>query len=215
MDPHIAEDEDLQRLKDWWKKNGSSIIVGVVVGIGAIIGINGWNYYTDNRDKTASTLFSELQQHETEGSLEAVEQIARELRDDFSATPYAANGALIVAARLYENGDVDSAREMLNWTLTNTDDENIEQVARLRLAYLELGAGNAETALEIANVNNPGSYASHYAELRAAAYSHAGNYDAAIKAYDEAIAALVPGSTYVDILDARKNRLQAQSQNRN
>ena len=42
MEPHLAEDEELQKLKTWWKSNGTSIIVGIALGIGAIAGVNGW-----------------------------------------------------------------------------------------------------------------------------------------------------------------------------
>ena len=31
MEPHVAEDEDLEKLKSWWKTNGTSILVGIAL----------------------------------------------------------------------------------------------------------------------------------------------------------------------------------------
>ncbi len=206
MDPHLAEDEELAKLKAWWKKNGSSIIVGIVVGLGAIVGVNGWNMYTTNRAETASALYFQLRQHANTPDAGAAASLARELRADFSATPYAASGALIAAGTMYDSGDVDGAREMLDWALQNAADANLQHVARLRLAYLELGEGNAARAVELASVDDPGSYTSHYAEIRADAHRLAGDEDKAREAYDEAIAALGPSvSQYAEVLKAKRN----------
>ena len=38
---HFSEDEETERIKDWWKKNGISIIVGLAIGIGAVASYQG------------------------------------------------------------------------------------------------------------------------------------------------------------------------------
>lgn len=207
MDPHLAEDEELAKLKEWWRKNGMSIIVGIAVGLGAIVGINGWNLYTSNRAETASALFFQLRQHIDNDDANAAAGLADELQSDFSATPYAANGALLTAAALYDAGDIEGARERLGWVLDQSEDPNLQHTARLRLAYLELGEGNPSRALELATVDEPGAFASHYAEIRADAHRLDGSDAAAASAYDDAIAALPAGSGYANVLRAKRNSL--------
>lgn len=205
MDPHLAEDEDLQKIKEWWKNNGSSIVIGVVVGLGAIVGINGWSMYSDHRAETASALYFELREQFQAGDVEAAGELARELREDFSGTPYAVNGALLAARLLAENDNADGAADMLAWAMENSEDANLAHAARLRLAYIVLEQGDTARAVELASVTDAGSYASHFAELRADALRQAGDAAGAREAYDEAIAALTPGSGYEGVLRAKRN----------
>jgi predicted negative regulator of RcsB-dependent stress response len=205
VDPHIAEDEELHKLKEWWKRNGTSIIVGIVVGLSAIVGVNGWDWYSTRRAETASALYFQLRNSIAQGNLPTSLELARELRDDFKATPYAANGALMTAAVTFAQGDTETARELLEWVLANPGDDNIAHTARLRLAYLELSTGNHARALELASVPDVGTYGSHYAELRADAHVLAGDSGKALSAYDEAIAGLSPLSDHVAILTAKRN----------
>lgn len=209
MDPHMAEDEELQKLKEWWKKNGTSIIVGVVVGLVAILGFNGWNMYTANRSESASMLFTQLRQAAQSGNPEQASQLAGELKADFASTAYATGGALVAAAALYGAGEIERVRELLQWALDNAPEPNLEHAARLRLAYLELGEGNHDRALELATVADTGTYASQYAEIRADAHAAAGAAAEARAAYEEAIAAAGPQSGYVELLRAKLNDVAA------
>ena len=43
---HVAEDDDAQRLRVWWKKNGMGIVAGVAIGILGVGGFTGWQVYT-------------------------------------------------------------------------------------------------------------------------------------------------------------------------
>jgi len=209
MDPHMAEDEELQKLKEWWKKNGTSIIVGVVVGLVAILGFNGWNMYTANRGESASMLFTQLREAAQSGDAEQASQLAQELKEDFASTPYASGGVLVTAAALYSAGEIERARDLLQWALDNAPEPNLEHTARLRLAYLELGEGNHQKALDLATVADAGTYASQYAEIRADAHAAAGAAAEARTAYEEAIAAAGPGSGYVELLRAKLNDVAA------
>ena len=55
IDPRYSEDEHAERLKEWWKKNGTSIIFGVVIGVGAIAGVNYWRDYTQTQSELHPT----------------------------------------------------------------------------------------------------------------------------------------------------------------
>ena len=212
MDPHMAEDEDLQKLKEWWKKNGTSIVAGISLGLAAIIGVNGWNYYTSNRAENASSLYFQLRQSANAGNTAATSELVRELTNDFASTPYAPSGALVAAGALYNAQELDQARQLLNWTIDNSKDENIVHTARLRLAYLELGEGNTAQVFELTSVTDPGNFASHYAEIRADAHRLDGATEEAINAYDEALSTLSPVSGYAAVLEAKRNSLAPANQ---
>ena len=209
MEPHLAEDEELQKLKQWWKKNGSSIIVGVVLGISAIAGINGWRMYEQNQAETASALFGQLREAISGNSASKASSLATELRDDFSSTPYAPSGALIYAAHVYASGDEAAAREQLEWVIDSGASESLKHTARVRLAWLELAAGNHQRVLQITAVEDVSGFESYYAELKAEAHAMAGDRDKARSAYATALAELPENSDYAEILKAKQNALES------
>ena len=57
---HFSEDEETERIKDWWKKNGISIIVGLAIGIGAVASYQGWNFYQSRQSEVASDLYQSM-----------------------------------------------------------------------------------------------------------------------------------------------------------
>ena len=42
MDIHRTEEEQVEAIKTWWKANGTSVIVGVVLGVAVIFGVRYW-----------------------------------------------------------------------------------------------------------------------------------------------------------------------------
>ena len=53
---HFAEDEQTEKIRHWWKKNGTAIIVGLVLGIGSVAGYQGWGVYQTRQAEAASDL---------------------------------------------------------------------------------------------------------------------------------------------------------------
>ena len=43
---HVAEDDDAQRVRAWWKKNGMGIVAGGAIGVVGVGGFKGWQAYT-------------------------------------------------------------------------------------------------------------------------------------------------------------------------
>ena len=35
---HFAQDDETEKLKQWWKRNGTGIIAGIVIGVGGVGG---------------------------------------------------------------------------------------------------------------------------------------------------------------------------------
>lgn len=49
MNMQLTEEEQVEALKKWWKENGTAVIVGVVIGISAVVGFWKWREYRDAR----------------------------------------------------------------------------------------------------------------------------------------------------------------------
>lgn len=192
----MAEDEDLERAKAFWKENGKSIVAGVVLGVGAIGGWNGWQYWQKTEGENASTLYQNLSSADIEP--EAAKSLADELMADYSGTPYASNGALMAAKQAVENGDYAEARRYLEWVVENAGNEALQHVARLRLAQVALGEGQPDRALTVigaaGGAANEGPFAARYQELTGDAEALAGNNEAAEKAWTTSLELLDVGS---------------------
>ena len=57
---HVAEDDDTQRIRAWWKKNGMGIVAGVAIGLVGVGGFKGWQAYTEDRALSASDVFQQM-----------------------------------------------------------------------------------------------------------------------------------------------------------
>lgn len=204
MEPHVAEDEDLEKLKSWWKTNGTSILVGIALGLGGLGGYNGWVFYTESQAESASNLFSQFRVAVNDEKPESAALLAGELREDYAGSPYTASAQLILARDQFQAGDATAARDSLNWVISNADDISLKHTARLRLAYIELAEGNGQKALDLLSTDSVEGFTSQYAELKADAHASLGEIEKARAKYDEAINSLPAGSAYMDILKAKQ-----------
>ncbi|MFC1680986.1 YfgM family protein [Pseudomonadota bacterium] len=196
IDPRYSEDEQAERLKEWWKKNGTSIVVGVVVGVGAIAGVNYWRDYTRTQSENASHQFAQMM---TATGQEA-ELAGSELMQDYAGTPYAGLAALFLAKEKYAAGESEESAGMLRWALENTTLPGIQHPARLRLARVLLEQGKIEQAEKLVDVENYEGFDSEYRELRGDMAISRGDAQAARTAYEEALQGMTPGSPYSNLL---------------
>jgi predicted negative regulator of RcsB-dependent stress response len=196
IDPRYSEDEQAERLKEWWKKNGTSIVFGVVIGVGAIVGVNYWRDYTRTQSETASALYSRL----VAGDAANSGDLSSELMQDYSSTPYAGLAALFSAKAKYEAGEAEEAAGFLRWALENSSQAGIQHPARLRLARVLLEQGETDQAAKLGEIEDYGGFASEYLELQGDVAMARGDAAAARSAYEEALRELIPGSPYGDLL---------------
>ena len=95
MNEYETEEQQVEALKRWWKENGTSLLVGLLVGVS---GLFGWRYYVDQTHYhavQASDLYMQVMQS---AALNTVDDktidINNRLINEFSDTPYAALSSL-------------------------------------------------------------------------------------------------------------------------
>ena len=91
--------------------------------------------------------------------------VADELIENYSGSPYASLGALAAAKSAFESSDRETAQTYLNWILSNSKDEDILHIAKLKLASVLLADGNAADTLALLEVTDKSTFASRYHEL--------------------------------------------------
>ena len=165
MSGYQTEEEQVEALKRWWKENGTSIIAGVVIGLGGIFGWQAWGNYEDRVGKEASLAFSQLVNAEQQGDLESASKQAELLRLEYSGSSYAVFAALTQARLKLDVGDKVAARSQLEWAMGNADDASLKNLAQLNLARLLLSEGELEAAGKLAGIDS-GGFAGDFAQLR-------------------------------------------------
>jgi predicted negative regulator of RcsB-dependent stress response len=209
LEPQFAEDEDLERAKKFWKENGRSITAGVVLGLGAIVGYNGWQSWQQSQGENASTLFGNM----TDPSVthEAAAGLAEDLKQDYGGSPYASHGAFLMAKREVEAGQLEGASAQLNWVLENAKEEGVRHLARIRLSMLLLAQEDARGVLELLKDvdggNTGGEFAARYYEIAGDAHAQLGDLDAAKGAYESSQALQLAGSSTAELLKLKIENL--------
>ncbi len=205
FEPQFAEDEDLERAKAFWKENGRSIVVGIGLGLAAIVGYNGWQSWQKTQGENASLLFENLQDPTI--SSEAAAKLANDLTQDYARSPYATHGALLMAKRSIESGDIAQAKNHLGWVLDSSADEGIKHIARLRFAVTLLSEKDAEGILTLLKDVDGGEFSPRYDELKGDAFALSGDVDAARKSYEKSQLSLSPGASNRVLLQLKLDNL--------
>ncbi|MBL4567746.1 MAG: tetratricopeptide repeat protein [Porticoccus sp.] len=193
MAEHLSDEEQLENLKQWWKEHGLFTILAVLVSIG---GYFGWGYWQEQRQQqleTASMLYQQMMEvsivdpgqkaNDTQHKL--VNELAVQLKTEFSDSQYARYGALLVARLAVEKNDLDVAAEQLKWALDDAD-EGLGLIITLRLAKVEASRGNLDLAVSMLNGVDAKTMSSAYAEARGDFYLMKGDKSAAYEAYQQA-----------------------------
>ena len=198
-----ADQEELDKLKDWWKKYGNALIAGVLLGAVILGGIRYWTQDEEQRFHAASVIYEQLVQGFQARKTDAVRLSGESLIKDYSSTPYAGMAALILARLDFDAGDMIGARKHLQWVVDNADADATVHAARLRLARIILAGGDKDAALALLQVSDQAGFKSEYEELKGDIYAAQGNSQQARAAYREALKQAPAGAAYASVLNMK------------
>jgi len=202
---HIAHDDETEKLRDWWKRNGTGIIAGVVIGIGGVGGIQGWRMYEDSQAGKASVLYEQMLGAAAAERSEAASSAAQALVSKHSGSGYADLAQLMLARLALETGDSAKAQAALNDLIASTSDPVMRQVARVRLAVIALKDGEPEKIRSLAKAEVGEGFTSHFQELLGDALVASGDLDGARQAYEEALKGVTADSQAGRLITAKIN----------
>lgn len=188
-DLHLTEEEQVERLKKWWKENGTSIIVGIVIGIAAVVGYIQWNKYQDTRSAGASIEYDRFVTASGAKKTDEAQANLQKLKAEYQGTTYAALASLIDAAQLINNNHSDEAIASLKWAYENPGHETIKHLARIRLATLYIAKDQPGEALALIDKVSDPAFDADYAVLRGDIYRKQGQPEKARTEYQLALAA--------------------------
>jgi len=209
-DPLLYEDDETAKLKDWWKKNGHSIIAGVVLGLIIVVGVNYWRNYQTSQAEEASVLFEQVASAVVTKKPEQAVAAGARLMSDFKGSGYAAKAALLLAKISVDKKDFASAENQLRWAIDNAADKATVMLTRLRLVELLLAQRKWDAAGSLLEQVKGKSFASRRAELQGDHAMARGRRKVAYTAYTDALASLDQAASYRDILVMKRDHAGSQ-----
>jgi predicted negative regulator of RcsB-dependent stress response len=187
VDELLSEKEQVEQLRNWWKENGTYVIVGIVLGVGGIFGFNAWKSSKVELRVEASTMFENLADEVSDNRLESAEAIASDIYNEYGTTIYSDQARLAMARLYMDQGRDQDAAETLEALVNGGNNDELKRVARLRLAKVYLYQGKPDEVLTLLSGFEDSGFAARYSEAIGDAQFALGNFDAAEAAWRKAL----------------------------
>jgi predicted negative regulator of RcsB-dependent stress response len=174
VDDLLSEKEQIDQFRSWWSEYGAYVIGGIVIGAGILFGINYYQSTKLEAQINASTAYEALLVDVAGGDLDEAEAAANEITTMYGETIYAGQAGLAMA-RLYmdKNRDQDAAQSLKAVIDGQTNDE-LKNVARLRLARIYLYQDKAQEVVDLLANQDGDGFASVYGDVLGDAYAALG-----------------------------------------
>ena len=183
MEEYLSEKEQWEQVTRWLRENGLWIIAGIVVGAA---GLAGWRWYQDHLDSVgaaASAKYTQAVQAFAKSDRTAGFVAIGELERDFPSSPYVDQGRLM-AARIYvDDGALEKAASELQSVVEHSKDTELQLLARIRLARVQISLKKPDAALATLNGLKAGAFEPRMHEVLGDAYYAKGDKTNALKEY--------------------------------
>lgn len=203
----LEEQEQLDQIKHFWKTWGNLISWLLIAVLGSYAAWNAYQYWERTQAVKAAALYDEVERAVASGDVSRVERSLADMKDKFGSTQFAQQSALLAAKTLQAQGKPDAARDALSWVANGASDKAYRDIARLRLAALQLEAKAYDDALKPLGQEFTPAMAGLAADLRGDVLQAKGQTAEAIAAYQQAWQKLADTPDYRRLVQAKLNAL--------
>lgn len=203
----LEEQEQIAVIKDWWGKYGSLVTTAVLALVVGVAGIQGWRYYRSQQSASAATLYSQLDAAEKANEAKKVRDIAATLASSHAGTSYATMAALRAAKSFAAGNDLANAKQRLQWVVDKGQDDEMRDIARLRLAGVLFDEKNHGEALKLLDTKHVAAFDGLYADLKADVLAAQNKRAEARAAYQLALEKSDPRSSYRQLIQVKLDAL--------
>ena len=214
MSDYLTDEEQAERLKRWWEQNGTSLIVGVVLAVAAVLGWRWYQGYEQDQADAASDVYASYVAARNEAEPTA-DQLAT-IDTEFEGSGYHVFTLLYRADDEIEVEDWEEALALLERAVQLADNDILKDIARYRAAKVLYQLDRLdECEAELAAIRSTGLEA-HVAALSGDVFVARGDLERARTAYRSGIDAArrdpnnpVPG---VELMELKLASLVDESQ---
>jgi len=182
-----TEEQQVEALKEWWNENGRAVLLGVGLGVLVIAAYNFWQKSQENAAVEASDLYSRSIDALRDGDTDQAQSLATELSGEHGGALYASYARMAAARAAIEGGDIEAAAGHLQWTVDNTDSQDVKTIAQMRLARVKAELGDPAAGLKALPSKPNEAFSAMVEETRGDLQVLAGDAEAARAAYQTAL----------------------------
>jgi predicted negative regulator of RcsB-dependent stress response len=179
----FEEQEQIDRLKQFWNRFGTLISSLLLVIAGAWASWNGYQYWQRHEAAQAAALFDEVERFAREGDAAKLQRAVADIQQKFSATFYAQQAGLLSAQVLLNQGQSESAKTALRWVAEHAKDAGFQSVARLRWSGVLLDEKLFDEALKVLDAPFAPSFEPLAADRKGDIYWAQGHTQQAIESF--------------------------------
>lgn len=199
----LEEQEQLDQLKAFWKQYGNLITWAITLVLAGFAAWNGWNWWQRDQAVKASAMYEELDRALQAGDADKAGRVFGDLKERYPKTTYTAQAAMQSAKLQYDKGQGDAARAGLAWAADNAGEEEYRDLARLRLAGLQMEAKQyAEAAKTLDAIKLP-DFTALQADRRGDLFVLQAKPELARAEYQKAYAAMNNKQDYRRLIEAK------------
>ena len=203
----LEEQDKLEDLKAWWSQWGNTI-AGVVIAVCVgVVGVQGWRWWSQQQAERASVFYNAVSAAVRANDVAKAKDAMAQLANKYAGTGYAPRAALLVAPLLFETGDKAGAKMQLASVIDRDTEDELKQIARLRLAAILFDDKQYDEALRTLDAKHDEAFAGIYADMRGDILTAAGRNDEARAAYQTALARLDAKSAYRGFVQVKLDTL--------
>lgn len=201
VDVYKTEEEQVQAIKTWWKDNAFSVIAGIVIGISVLVGYRYWTDLNQTKAQQASVLYNTILTEDNKSKNTEL------LKNEYSATPYAALATLLVAKDLVVANEYEKAEAQLLWAIENSHDDAVKHIAQQRLARIYLSQDKISEAENLVKGIKAVGFDAAYNDIRGDIYFEKKLFVQAKEHYRLALSALSQGDQRYTVIKMKLDDL--------
>lgn len=203
----LDEQERLDDLKAWWKRWGSLVMVGLAVVIAVAAGWRYWQNRVVTQSLEAATVYEQLTQSLAANDAKAAREAGAMLIDQYKGTAYAPRAALLLAKLNAGAKDLKSAQAQLEWAAANSKEPAVRDLARLRLAGVQLDQKQYDAALKTLSATHSDAFAFRFHDLKGDVLLAQAKPAEARAAYQAAFGKMAEDNPYRNIVELKLDAL--------
>jgi predicted negative regulator of RcsB-dependent stress response len=203
----LDEQERLDELKAWWKRWGNLVMIGLAVAIAASAGWRYWQNRTLTQSLEAAAVYEKLTQSLAGNDAKGAREAGTMLIEHYKGTAYAPRAALLLAKLNVGGKDLKSAQTQLEWAAANSKEPAVKDLARLRLAGVQLDLKQYEAALKTLAGSHSDAFAFRFHDLKGDVLLAQGKKTDARAAYQAAFVEMQEDNPYRTLVELKLDAL--------
>jgi len=166
VEDYLSDREQEEALRNWWRDNWRWVISGIVLGLAGLGGFQYWREWTRQQAEGAAQTFTDFAAAVAANNQDKASELIKTLESAHRKSPYTDQAHLLMAFTKVQAGQFEQAANELKVVVDSSKDEELVQIAKLRLARVHLQLGHADEALALLDPAKAGAFATQVNEVR-------------------------------------------------